>query len=242
MKKEGNDFIIVCIYVDDIIYTGSSSSLLEEFKSQMMNEFETSNMGLLHYFLGLQFHQTEEGIFLSQRKYARDLLNKFGMLNCKPVATPMNISEKLQQVNEEELTDAKRFRSLVGGLIYLTHTRPDIEYHVGVISRFMQQPLKVYYGAAKKVLRYIAGTLDFGIWYSKTDNFILCGYTNSDWASSLDDRRSVSANVFTLGSGVVTWSSKKQDTTSLSTSEAEYIAATSAACQAIWLRRVLADL
>ncbi|XP_015166481.1 uncharacterized mitochondrial protein AtMg00810-like [Solanum tuberosum] len=153
-------------------------------------------MGLLHYFLGLQVHQTEEGIFLSQRKYARDLLNKFGMLNCKHAATPMNISEKLQQVNEEELTDARRFRIL----IYLTHTRPDIAYHVGVISRFMQQPSKVHYGAAKRVLRYIAGTLDFDIWYSKTDNFRLCGYTDSDWASSLDDKRSVSANVFTLGS------------------------------------------
>jgi len=131
---------------------------------------------------------------------------------------------------------------LVGGLIYLTHTRPDIAYHVGVISRFMQQPSKVHYGAAKRVLQYIAGTLDFGIWYSKTDNFRLCGYTYSDWASSLDDIRSVSTNVFTLGSGVVTWSSKKQATTTLSTSEAEYIAATSAACQAIWLRRILAEL
>ncbi|KAH0711345.1 hypothetical protein KY289_007304 [Solanum tuberosum] len=207
VKKKGNVFIIVCLYVDDIIYTSSSRFLLEEFKSQMMNEFEMSDMGLLHYFLGLQVHQTEKRIFLSQRKYARDLLNKFGMLNCKPAATPMNISEKLQQVNEEELTDAKRFRSLVGGLIYLTHTRPDIAYHVGVISRLMQQPSKVHYGAAKRVLRYIAGTLDFGIWYSKTDNFRLCGYTDSDWTSSLDDRRSVSANVFTLGSGVVTWSS-----------------------------------
>ncbi|XP_015159847.1 uncharacterized mitochondrial protein AtMg00810-like [Solanum tuberosum] len=191
-------------------------------------------MGLLHYFLGLQVHQTEEGIFLLQRKYTRDLLNiKFGMLNCKLAATPMSISEKLQQVNEEELTYAKRFRSLVGGLIYLTHTRPDIAYHVGVISRFMQQPSKVHYGAAKRVLQYISGTLDFGIWYSKTDNFRLCGYTYSDWASSLDDIRSVSTNVFTLGSSVVTWSSKMQATTSLSTSEAEYIATTLAACQAV---------
>jgi len=242
VNKEGNDFIILYLCVDDIIYNSSSHSLLEEFKSQMINEFEMSDMGLLHYFLGLQVHQTEEGIFLSQRKYARDLLNKFGMLNCKHAATSMNISEKLQQVNEEELTDAKRFRSLVGGLIYLTHTRPDIAFSVGVVSRFMQQPSKVHYGAAKRILRYIAGTLDYGIWYSNTNNFRLCGYTDSDYGSSLDDRRSVSANVFTLGSGAVTWSSKKQATTTLSTSEAEYIAATSATCQAVWLRRVLADL
>ncbi|XP_052477097.1 secreted RxLR effector protein 161-like [Gossypium raimondii] len=107
---------------------------------------------------------------------------------------------------------------------------------------FMQQPSIVHYGAAKRVLRYIAETLGYGVWYSKTSNFRLSGFTDSDWASSLDDRRSVSANVFTLGSGVITWSSKKKATAALSTLEAEYIAATSAACQAIWLRRVLADL
>ncbi|XP_047261116.1 secreted RxLR effector protein 161-like [Capsicum annuum] len=242
VKKESDNFIIVCLYVDDIIYTSSSNFLVDNFKSQMMNEFEMSDMGLLHYFLGLEVHQTDDGIFLSQRKYDRDL-NKFGMLNCKPAATPMNINEKLQQVNEEEeLIDARRFRSLVGGLIYLTHTRPDIAFSVGVVSRFMHQPSKVHYGAAKRILRYIGGTLDFGIWYSRTNNFKLCGYTDSDYGSSLDDRRSLSANVFTLGSDAVTWSSKKQATATLSTLETEYVAVTSAACQAVWLRRVLADL
>ncbi|CAL5340443.1 unnamed protein product [Camellia sinensis] len=243
MKKEGkNDFIIICLYVDDIIYTSSSSSLVAEFKSRMMHEFEMSDMGLLHYFLGLEVQQAEDGIFISQRKYAKDLLNKFGMLNCKPATTPMNINEKLQCEDGAEMADASRFRSLVGGLIYLTHTRPDIAFSVGMISRFMQHPSKLHFGAAKRVLRYIAGTMDYGIWYSKVFNFKLCGFTDSDWASSLDDRRSISANVFTLGSGVITWSSKKQATVALSSSEAEYVAATSAACQAIWLRRMLAEL
>ncbi|XP_016567302.2 uncharacterized mitochondrial protein AtMg00810-like [Capsicum annuum] len=169
VKKEGNDFIIVRLYVDDIIYTNSSEFLMDNFKSQMMNEFEMLNMELFHYFLGLEVHQIEDGIFLAQRKYGRDLLNEFGMLNCMPVATPMNINEKLQQVNEEEeLADARRFRSLVGGLIYLTYTRPDIAFSVGVVSRFMQQPPKVHYDAAKKIL-----------------------YTDSNYGSSLNDRRSV---------------------------------------------------
>ncbi|PHT77951.1 hypothetical protein T459_16003 [Capsicum annuum] len=156
----------------------------------------------------------------------------------------MNINKKLQQVNkEEELIEAtRRFRSLVGGLIYLTHTRPNIAFSVGVASKFMQQPSKVHYGEAKRILWYIAGTLNFDIWYSSTNNFILCGYTDSDYEISLDDKQSVLANVFTLDSVVVTWSSKKQATITLSTSEDEYIAATSAACQAIWLRRVLGDL
>ncbi|XP_047259692.1 uncharacterized mitochondrial protein AtMg00810-like [Capsicum annuum] len=164
----------------------------------MMNEFEMSAMGLLHYFLGLEVHQDEDGIFLSQRKYDRDFLIKFSLLNCKPTTTPMKIGEKLQLNDRVEMDDARSFRSLVGGLIYLTHTQPDIAFFVGVISR-------------------------------------LYGFTGSDYAGSLDDRRSISAHVFTLGSGVVTWSSKKQATTTLSISEVEYSAATSAACQAIWL-------
>ncbi|XP_028062411.1 uncharacterized protein LOC114265776 [Camellia sinensis] len=209
VRKEGkNDFIIICLYVDDIIYTSSSSSLTAEFKSRMMHEFEMSDMGLLHYFLGLEVQQAEGGIFISQRKYAKDLLNKFGMLNCKPATTPMNINEKLQCEDRAEMADA-RFKSLVGGLIYLTYTRPDIAFFVGMISRFMQHPSKLHFGAAKWVLCYIAGTMDYEIWYSKVFNFKLCGFTNNDWASSLNDRRSISANVFTLGSGVITWSSKK---------------------------------
>ncbi|KAA3475369.1 ABC transporter C family member 9 [Gossypium australe] len=167
VKKEGNDFIIVCLYVDDIIYTSSSTFLVDEFKSQMINEFEMLDMGLLHYFLGLKVHQAEYGIFISQRKYANDLRSKFGMLNCKFATTPMNINEKLQQEDKGEMADAKRFRSLVG-------------------------------------------TLEYGVWYSKTLNFKLCGFTDSDWAISLDDGRSVSANVCTLGSGVITWNLKKK--------------------------------
>ncbi|XP_017628978.1 secreted RxLR effector protein 161-like [Gossypium arboreum] len=121
----------------------------------------------------------------------------------------MNINEKLQLEDREEMGDARRFRSLVRGLMHLTHTRPDIAFPIGVISRFMQQPSKVHYGASKRVLRYIVGTLEYGIWYSKTPNFRLCGFTDSDWTSSLDDRISVSVNVFTLGSVVITWSIKK---------------------------------
>ncbi|XP_022157811.1 uncharacterized protein LOC111024427 [Momordica charantia] len=140
------------------------------------------------------------------------------------------------------MTDATKLRSLIGGLIYLTHTRPDIAFSVGVIFRFMQHPSNNHFGAAKRVLRYIAGKMKYGIWYSKVSNFKLCRFMDSDWASSLDDRRSVSANMFTVGLGVITWSSKKQATTVLSSSEVEYVVATSAACQAIWLRRILVEL
>lgn len=201
-----------------------------------------SDMGLLHYFLGLEVQQEEDGIFISHRKYAKDLLKKFGMLNSKPESTPMNVNEKLQYEDRAEKADASSFRSLVGGLIYLTHTRSDIAFSVGLISRFMQHPSKFHLGAAKRVLQYIARTMEYGIWYSRVSKLSLCGYTDFDWAASLDDRHSISANVFTLGSGVIRWSSKKQGSVALSSTEAEYIAASSAAFQAVWLRRMLAEL
>lgn len=153
----------------------------------------------------------------------------------------MNLNEKFQVEDDTGMADAKVFRSLVGGLIYLTHTRPDIAFSVGVVSRFMQNPTKHHFGAAKRILRYVAGTVDYGIWYAANSIFCLQGFSDSDWTGSLEDRKSTSGSIFHIGSGAITWSSKKQATTALSSSEAEYVAATSAACQAVWLRRLLAD-
>lgn len=123
MKKNGkNEFLVVCLYVDDMIYMGSSESIIAEFKSCMMKKFEMINLGLLHYFLGLEVKQGSDGIFISQRKYAMDLLKKFSMVNCKVEATPMNVNEKLSQDDSAEFVNATYFRSLVGGLNYLSHT------------------------------------------------------------------------------------------------------------------------
>lgn len=242
LKKQGTDeFLLVCLYVDDMIYIGSSKSLVNDFKSSMMRNFEMSNLGLLKYFLGLEVIQDKDGIFISQKKYAEDLLKKFQMMNCEVATTPMNINEKLQRADGTEKANPKLFRSLVGGLNYLTHTRPDIAFSVSVVSRFLQSPTKQHFGAAKRVLRYVAGTTDFGIWYSKAPNFRLVGFTDSDYAGCLDDRKSTSRSCFNFGSGVVTWSSKKQETVALSTSEAEYTAASLAARQALWLRKLLED-
>ena len=129
--------------------------------------------GLLHYFLGLEVHQAKDGVFISQRKYVRDLLNKFGMINYKPIVTPMNTNEKLQQEDGEEMAKARRFKSLVGGLSYLAHTRFDIVFSIHVISIFTQQPSKTYYGAAKRIQK-------FGILYLKVSEFRLCGFTDSN--------------------------------------------------------------
>jgi hypothetical protein len=141
-----------------------------------------------------------------------------------------------------EKVDAQSYRSLVGSLLYLTTTRPDIMHAVGLISRFMQSPSKIHFGAAKRILRYVCGTRNYGIWYTSSNNFGLVGYTDSDWAGSFDDRKSTSGYVFSLGSGAVLWCSKKQPTISLSSTEAEYIAAATTTCEAIWLKKVLLDL
>lgn len=184
-------------------------------------------------------------ILMSQEKYARDLLIRFGMSGCNTEDTPMNSNERLQLDDNADKADAEMYRRLVGSLIYLTHTRPDIAYSVSLVSRYMQNPSKNHFGAAKRVLRYVAGTLKFGLWFKRANEgqgVILSGFSDSDWAGCMDDRKSTSASIFTIGSAAITWSTKKQQTVALSSTEAEYIASTAATCQAIWLRRILKDL
>lgn len=127
----------MCLYIDDVIYMSSSDSLVAVFKSNMMKKFEMSNMGLLHYFLSLKVKQGVDEIFISQRKYVVDLLKRVNLFNCKPATTPMNTNENLELEDGTEEANAKKYRSLVGGLIYLTHTRPDIAFSISVFSRFI---------------------------------------------------------------------------------------------------------
>ena len=164
VKTRGtSDFIIVCLYVDDLIYTGTNPMMMEEFKKAMMNEYEMTDLGLMKYFLGIQVRQSKGEIFISQEKYTEDLLKKFNMSKCKPVTTPMAVNEKLQQKDGAQKVEASLFRSLVGSLMYLTNTRPDIVHPVSMMSRFMNEPSLVHYSAAKRILRYFQGSKFFGI-------------------------------------------------------------------------------
>ncbi|KMT07734.1 hypothetical protein BVRB_6g146570 [Beta vulgaris subsp. vulgaris] len=140
------------------------------------------DLGLLHYFLGLEVKQGADGIFISQRKFAMDLVKRFNLTECKSACTPMNVNEKLSTNDGSGAANAKCYRSMVGGLNYLSHTRPDIAHSVGVVSRFMHNPTKHHLGAVKRILQYVAGTPDFGIWYSKVQGMRLVGYCDSDWA------------------------------------------------------------
>lgn len=242
VKKGAQDFLIVCLYVDDLIYVGTNPYMVKEFKEAMMKEYEMTDLGLMKYFLGIQVRQSKGEIFMSQEKYLDEVLRNFQMSNCKSISTPLATNEKLQLDDGAAKVDAKIYRSLVGSLIYLTNTRPDIVYSVSLISRFMHEPSKLHYAAAKRILRYLQGTRKLGIKYVKEKENKLVGYTDSDWAGSLDDRKSTSGYIFCLGSKIISWVSKKQKTVSLSSAEAEYIAATDAACEAVWLRRILSDV
>ncbi|KAG8498675.1 hypothetical protein CXB51_005061 [Gossypium anomalum] len=241
-KDEKEALLIVSLYVDDLLVTGSKDELIEDFKKQMQDIFEMTDLGLMTYFLGMEVNQGEQGIFISQQAFALKVLSKFSMSKCKPASTPVTLGEKLSSTSEHDRVDERGYRSLVGCLLYLTATRPDILYAVGLLSRFIHYCNIAHFKAAKRVLRYVKGTLNFGVKFGRSKELKLVGYSDSDWAGSIDDMKSTPGYFFSLGSSVFSWSSKKQQTVAQSTVEAEYIAAATAINQAIWLRKLLDDL
>jgi len=242
VKDKGNSFLIVSLYVDDLLVTGDDTKLIDEFKQEMMQAFEMTDLGLMTYFLGIEIKQGENQVFICQRKYAKEILRKFQMDECKAVSTPMNQREKFIKEDGADKVDEGYYRSLIGCLMYLTTTRPDIIFAVSLLSRFMHCASEVHLRAAKRILRYVKGTLDYGVKFEKCTNFKLCGFSDSDWAGSYDDMKSTSGYCFNLGSGVFSWCTKKQEIVAQSTVEAEFIAATAAVNQVLWLKKILYDL
>ena len=242
IKEKDCKILIVVLYIDDVIFTSNDDYLIENFKSVMKEEFEMTDMGLLRYFLGIEVDQNKNGIFISQAKYVNEVLSRFNMQDSKAVITPTVMGLKLSQEDNSKDFDPSLYKSIVGSLMYLTATRPDIMYAVSLISRFMEKPKETHWQAAKRILRYVKGTKRYGIFYTISECSDLVGYTDSDWAGSVDDRKSTSGYIFHIGSGAISWASKKQPIVALSTAEAEYVVATAAACQAVWMRRMLRSL
>eukprot|EP00253_Pinus_taeda_P004535 PITA_04535 len=210
IKHTSDDILFVVVYVDDLIITGSSTHLIHGIKQDLFSTFDMTDLGLLHYCLGVEVWQTENNIFLSQSKYAKNLVDRVRMQDCKPTTTPMEPGLKLSAQSSSPLVDETLFRELVGSLIYLTATRPDISFVVSYISCFMLAPKANHWIAAKRVLRYVRGTPDYGLMYTQSSDPMLSCYIDSDWAGSVDDRKSTAGYVFSLGSGVVTWTRQKQ--------------------------------
>ncbi|KAJ3701279.1 hypothetical protein LUZ61_004984 [Rhynchospora tenuis] len=242
VKVCDDDIMFVALYVDDMIFMGNNNEMIEKFKLEMSKEFEMTDLGLMSYFLGLEVKQDKSGIFVSQEAYAKDVLKRFKMDDCNPVCTPVESGTKLSRYDDGKAVDATQYRSLVGSLRYLMCTRPDIAYGVGLVSRYMEEPKTSHWKAIKRILRYVKGTLSHGLFYSYTDEFDLVGYTDSDWCGDIDDRKSTAGFVFYMGDTTFTWVSKKQPIVTLSTCEAEYVAASSCVCHAIWLRKLLKDM
>lgn len=242
VKANGGKLAIVLVYVDDLIITGDDELEILRTKDNLSVRFQMKELGQLKHFLGLEVDRTQEGIFLCQQKYAKDLLKRFGMLECKLISTPMEPNAKMCAYEGKDLEDATMYRKLVGSLIYLTLTRPDISYAVGVMSRYMQNPKKPLLEAVRRILRYVKSTIDYGLLYKKGENCKLVGYCDADYAGDHDTRRSTTGYVFKLGSGTISWCSKRQPTVSLSTTEAEYRAAAMAAQESTWLIQLMNNL
>ncbi|XP_015167594.1 uncharacterized mitochondrial protein AtMg00810-like [Solanum tuberosum] len=189
---ENGKMLIACLYVDDLIFTGNSSIIFYVFKKCMMNEFEMSDLGKMHYFLGLEVVQSDEGIFVSQKKYVREILNRFEMQNCNPANIPVEFGLKLNKVGSGKKVDSTFYKQIIGSLMYLTATGPDIMYVVSPVSRYMECPTEMHLLAAKRILRYLQGTKDFGIFFLKGEKTDLVGFTDSDYAGDQDDRKSTS--------------------------------------------------
>jgi hypothetical protein len=202
------------------------------------------DMGPLHYCLGISTKITEEAMWVHQQQYVLNMLKKFGMETANPVATPGDLNMKLEKEDGViDLADPKTYQSLVGSLLYAAMaTRPDIAHAVGAVSKFCSSPSKAHLTAAKRILRYLKGSSNYGLKYQRTGKVDFIGYSDADWAGDQDDRHSTTGNIFLMAGAAVTWLSKKQSVVALSTTEAEYIALCQATQEAVWMRTLLKDL
>ncbi|KAE8676646.1 hypothetical protein F3Y22_tig00111582pilonHSYRG00259 [Hibiscus syriacus] len=212
----------VVVYVDDILVTCSSNNRVKEVKKQLHDKFSLKDLRLFHYFLGIEAVHTTTGMFLSQKKYVEELLHKFNV-QAKPVDTPLPITPKLSSRHEGAPVDAQQYRSAVGALLYECHTRPDIAFTVYKVAQFMQSPCEAHWIGVKCILRYLKGTVDYGLWLTKGQGQLqIKAFTDVDWGSDPDDRRSISGYCVYLGNHLLSWSSRKQRSVSRSTAEVEY--------------------
>lgn len=236
---QGTDLIYLLLYVDDMLLTGNNSALIDELLHNLNSEFRMKDMGEVHYFLGIQVHHTDSGLFMNQSKYAHELLEVAGMIDCAPVATPL--PQKLDNLpgQDEFFSDPSYFRSLAGKLQYLTLTRPDLQFSVNFICQKMHQPSVSDFLLLKRILRYVKGTSEMGITINRgSDSTLLC-YSDSDWAGCRDTRRSTGGFCTFLGSNIISWSAKRHETVSKSSTEAEYRTMSLAASEVAWLQNLL---
>lgn len=228
--------------MDDLIFTGDDEVMMFDFKSSMMRVFDMTDLGRMGFFLGIEVLQKPDGIFVCQRNYDMEVLKRFVVQKSNPVSSPIVPGFKVCRDDDGIIVDETYYKHIVGSLMYLTATRPDMMFCISLISMYMAKPTELHLQAAKRILRYWKGTINYGIFYKKRREKELLAFVDSDCAGDVEDRKSKSGYVFLLSSGAVSWSSKKQPIVTLSTTEAEFVAAAACACQVVWMRRILKKL
>ncbi|GKA99146.1 retrovirus-related pol polyprotein from transposon TNT 1-94 [Tanacetum coccineum] len=239
--KYGEDILLVQIYVDDIIFGSTNPKFSKRFEKLMHSRFEMSLMGEMKFFLGLQIHQSPRGIFINQAKYTLEILKKHGMEKGQSIGTPMATKPKLDADLSGEPVDQTDYRSKIGSLMYLTSSRPDIVQAVCYCARYQARPTEKHLKEVKRIFRYLRGTINMGLWYPKDSGFELTAFSDADHAGCIDTRKSTSGGIQFLGDKLVSWMSKKQDCTAMSSAEAEYVALSASCAQVMWMRTQLKD-
>ncbi|GJU08606.1 putative RNA-directed DNA polymerase [Tanacetum coccineum] len=241
IKSQQGHILLVQIYVDDIIFGSTKKELCEEFEKLMKDKFQMSSMGELTFFLGLQVQQRKKGIFISQDKYVHEILKKFNYTDVKSASTPTDLEKPLVKDADADDVDEHLYRSMIGSLMYLTASRPDIMFAVCACARFQVSPKTSHLLAVKRIFRYLKGKPSLGLWYSKDSPLELVAYTDSDYAGATLDRKLTTGGCQFLGNRLISWQCKKQTVVATSTTEAEYVAAASCCGQVLWIQNQLLD-
>ncbi|KAK6160742.1 hypothetical protein DH2020_004123 [Rehmannia glutinosa] len=241
VKGTSEAFVIVWLYVDDLLIMGSSHDTIMETKRMLKRNFDMKDMGTADVILGIKISRTLDRIILSQSHYVEKLLKKFDIEEGRTVSTPMATNVKIDKDEKGKSVDESKYRGMIGSLFYLTASRPDILHAVCLCARFQSNPKESHMSAVKRIFRYLKGTIQYGLFYPKNENFSLKGYSDSDYAGNIDDRKNTSGSCQFLGDCLVSWFSKKQNPIATSTAEVEYIVAGSYCSQVLWMRQQLRD-
>ena len=247
MEGRSKSFIVLALYVDDILLASNDTELLTAEKQKLSQRFEMEDLGVAKFCLGMSIKRDRSNrtLCVSQKSYLEDVLRRFGMYDCKPVSTPLEPNRVYKKLtDEEEAFNVKEYQAAIGSLNYaMIATRPDIASSVEMLSQFMSNPSKDHWQGIKRILRYIKGTIDYSLTFSTNNTDLkLCGYADADWANDTETRKSTSGYLFQLAGSTISWRSQRQSVVALSTTEAEYISLSSATQEAIWLRRLMGDL